>query len=54
MLEDWEKQCKKNPRQKKPQRIVKPAVVQVDFRSDGIDPRGASAVASGAAKVAGM
>jgi hypothetical protein len=49
-LGDWEKQWKKNP-----QGIVKPAVVQVDFRSDEIDARsGASEALSVAAKVAGI
>jgi integrase len=48
-LDDWEKQWKKNP-----QGIVKPAVVQVDFRTEEIDHRSsASAVSSGAAEVAG-
>ena len=47
-LDDWEKQWKENP-----QGIAKPAVVQVDFRSEEIDPRsGASEVSSVAAKVA--
>jgi hypothetical protein len=47
-LDDWEKQWKKNP-----QGIVKPAVVQVDFRSGEIDPRsGVCEVSGGAAEVA--
>jgi hypothetical protein len=48
-LDDWEKQWKK-----KPQGIVKPAVVQVDFSSGEIELRsGTSEVSSGAAEVAG-
>ena len=48
-LDDWEKQWKKNP-----QGIVKPAVVQVDFRSEETDsPSGTSEVSGGATEVAG-
>ena len=49
LLDDFEKQWKKNP-----QGIVKPAVVQVDFRSDETDLRsGASEVSGGDLEVAG-
>ena len=49
-LDDWEKQWKKNP-----QGIVKPAVMQVDFRVEDSDRRSSVSEASNvAAEVTGM